>query len=156
MYTLINYNRLLLNKTLNNTLITLPNIKLKRPFSASTDASSTLAYPASFTTNEDMYVNPMSRTIKATFVTPENKEFDAIGLIGICGGKKNCTTCHIILEKHVYNNIDPPSEEEEDILDLSMGNQQNPIPGRSRLGCCVIVSKGLSDARITIPWSSMK
>lgn len=40
---------------------------------------------------------------------------------GACGGECACSTCHIILEKEVFDALEAPTEEEEDMLDLALG-----------------------------------
>lgn len=32
-----------------------------------------------------------------------------------------CSTCHVILEQEVFDKLDEPEEEEEDMLDLALG-----------------------------------
>lgn len=41
-----------------------------------------------------------------------------------------CSTCHVILEDHVYDKLPTPAIEEEDMLDLAYG-----LSDTSRLGC---------------------
>lgn len=43
-----------------------------------------------------------------------------------------CSTCHVILEEEVFDSLDDPSEEEEDMLDQAFG-----LTPTSRLGCQV-------------------
>ena len=38
-----------------------------------------------------------------------------------CGGELACSTCHAILEQALYDKLEPPDEEEEDMLDLAWG-----------------------------------
>jgi 2Fe-2S ferredoxin len=54
-----------------------------------------------------------------------------------------CTTCHVIV-KEGFNSLNPPDENEEDMLDRAWG--LNP---QSRLSCQAIVSK--EDLVIEIP-----
>ncbi|PHJ23393.1 adrenodoxin-type ferredoxin [Cystoisospora suis] len=71
---------------------------------------------------------------------------NGVDLEGACGGCCSCSTCHIILEQHVYCQLPEPSEEEEDMLDLAAC-----LTPTSRLGCQVRVSKQLSQAKIRLP-----
>ena len=57
-----------------------------------------------------------------------------------------CSTCHVVLEQHVYDGLPPPEEEELDMLDLAFG-----LTDTSRLGCQIKVAKLLEGARITVP-----
>ena len=54
-----------------------------------------------------------------------------------------CTTCHVILRKG-YEALEPPEEEEEDLLDKAWG-----LEATSRLSCQAIV--GEEDLVIQIP-----
>ena len=40
---------------------------------------------------------------------------------GACGGECACSTCHVILEQDVFDSLEEPDEEEEDMLDLALG-----------------------------------
>lgn len=53
-----------------------------------------------------------------------------IELEGACEGVCACSTCHVILEKHIYDNLPEASENEEDMLDQAFG-----LTATSRLGC---------------------
>lgn len=53
-----------------------------------------------------------------------------IDLEGACDMSLACSTCHVILNDEIFSGIDPPSMEEEDLLDLAYG-----LTDTSRLGC---------------------
>ena len=55
-----------------------------------------------------------------------------IEIEGACGGEMACSTCHVILEKRIYDKLAKPVDEEEDMLDLAIG-----LTPTSRLGCQV-------------------
>lgn len=57
---------------------------------------------------------------------------------GACEGAMACSTCHVIVDPEWFARIDPPSEDEEDMLDLAPG-----LKPTSRLGCQVIVTEAL-------------
>ena len=63
-----------------------------------------------------------------------------------CGGELACSTCHVILEQALYDKLEPPDEEEEDMLDLAWG-----LEDTSRLCCQIKVSPQLKDAKFVIP-----
>ncbi len=69
-----------------------------------------------------------------------------IDLEGACECSIACSTCHVILEDDVFDDLPEPSEEEEDMLDLAYG-----LTPTSRLGCQVIVEKEHEDIRIELP-----
>ena len=101
-------------------------------------------------------------TIKIIFVNADNDEqeieaqvglsileiahMNNIDLEGACEGSLACATCHVVLEQDIYDSLQEPSEEEEDMLDLAFG-----LTHTSRLGCQVILTKELDGMRIKLP-----
>lgn len=69
-----------------------------------------------------------------------------IDLEGACEGSLACSTCHVIFEKEVYNNLAEISEDEEDMLDLAFG-----LTETSRLGCQIIVTPELEGITVKVP-----
>ena len=67
-------------------------------------------------------------------------------MIGACEGSLACSTCHVILEQDMYNKLEEPTDEENDMLDLAPG-----LTETSRLGCQVIMSKDLDGMVVTLP-----
>lgn len=59
---------------------------------------------------------------------------------GPCGGKMNCSTCHIYLDSQTYKALPPPVEEELDMLDLAFEPKET-----SRLGCQVKFDPSLAE-----------
>ncbi len=57
-----------------------------------------------------------------------------------------CSTCHVILEEKIYNSLNEPKVEEEDLLDLAFG-----LTETSRLGCQTIISKNFEGTKIFLP-----
>lgn len=56
---------------------------------------------------------------------------------GACGGSCACSTCHVIVESdEMYDKMEEPSDDENDMLDLAFG-----LTETSRLGCQVKMSK---------------
>jgi ferredoxin len=43
------------------------------------------------------------------------------GGIGACEASLACSTCHVILEPDVFERLEEPSDEENDMLDLAFG-----------------------------------
>lgn len=63
-----------------------------------------------------------------------------------CEGSLACATCHMVLDADWFEKLDPPSEEEEDMLDLAFG-----LTKTSRLTCQIRVSDELEGLRVTLP-----
>jgi ferredoxin, 2Fe-2S len=57
-----------------------------------------------------------------------------------------CSTCHVILSPATYAKLPPPSEEEEDMLDLASG-----LTKTSRLGCQIIAAPELDGMEVQLP-----
>ena len=58
---------------------------------------------------------------------------------GACGGSCACSTCHVIVDgDDMYDKMEEPSDDENDMLDLAFG-----LTETSRLGCQVKMSQGL-------------
>ena len=72
-----------------------------------------------------------------------------IDIEGACEGALACSTCHVIVDPCDYNRLSPPSEEEEDMLDLAFGLQET-----SRLCCQIIVEKDIDGIKVTLPDAS--
>ena len=71
---------------------------------------------------------------------------NGISLEGACEGSLACSTCHIILEKKIFDKLPEPSEEEEDMLDLAL-----ELTDTSRLSCQISYQKELNGCRIRLP-----
>jgi len=63
-----------------------------------------------------------------------------------CEGSLACATCHMVLDADWYEKLDPPSEDEEDMLDLAFG-----LTKTSRLTCQIRVSDALDGLRVSLP-----
>lgn len=72
-------------------------------------------------------------------------EYD-IELEGACEGVCACSTCHVILEDKVYDNLPEASEDEEDMLDQAFG-----LTATSRLGCQIKLTNKHNGMLIKIP-----
>lgn len=72
-------------------------------------------------------VNALAREGESLLDVAHNNGID---LEGACESSLACSTCHVILESEVYDTLDEPCEEEEDLLDLAYG-----LTHTSRLGC---------------------
>ncbi|MSO71365.1 MAG: 2Fe-2S iron-sulfur cluster binding domain-containing protein [Alphaproteobacteria bacterium] len=65
---------------------------------------------------------------------------------GACEGALACSTCHVIVDPAWYERLSPPSEEEEDMLDLALG-----LTRTSRLGCQIILRPELNGLTLRLP-----
>jgi 2Fe-2S ferredoxin len=100
---------------------------------------------------------------KMTFVSPDGtvrKEVEApvglsvleiahrndIDLEGACEGSLACSTCHVVVDPKWYDDLDDPTEEEEDMLDLAFG-----LTHTSRLGCQIKMTEDLDGLVVTLP-----
>lgn len=71
-----------------------------------------------------------------------------VDLEGACEGTLSCSTCHLIFEpkEMARLNLDEPSDEELDMLDLAYG-----LEDTSRLGCQIIVTKDFGGITLRVP-----
>ncbi|HRW60759.1 MAG: ferredoxin family 2Fe-2S iron-sulfur cluster binding protein [Rhodospirillales bacterium] len=69
-----------------------------------------------------------------------------IDLEGACEGSLACSTCHVIVDAEWYDRLDPPTEEEEDMLDLAFG-----LTHTSRLGCQIRMTDDLDGLIVKLP-----
>ena len=69
-----------------------------------------------------------------------------IDLEGACEGSLACSTCHVIVDRDWFDDLDEASEEEEDMLDLAFG-----LTHTSRLGCQIKMTEELDGLVVTLP-----
>ncbi|MDA1091049.1 MAG: 2Fe-2S iron-sulfur cluster-binding protein [Proteobacteria bacterium] len=69
-----------------------------------------------------------------------------IDLEGACEGGMACSTCHVIVHEDWFLKLDPPSEEEEDMLDMAYD-----LTKTSRLGCQITMSAALDGIVVSLP-----
>ncbi|KAF4555180.1 Adrenodoxin-like protein [Elsinoe fawcettii] len=66
---------------------------------------------------------------------------------GACGGSCACSTCHVIVEDgDMYDKMEEPDDDENDMLDLAFG-----LTETSRLGCQIKMSKALDGLVVRLP-----
>lgn len=65
---------------------------------------------------------------------------------GACGGSCACSTCHVIVDPELYDNIPEPDDDENDMLDLAFG-----LTETSRLGCQIKMTKDIDGIRVALP-----
>lgn len=66
-------------------------------------------------------------------------------MLAACGGALACATCHVIVDPDWYDRLDPPSADEEDLLDTAHG-----LTATSRLCCQIRLSDALDGIRVTL------
>jgi len=71
---------------------------------------------------------------------------DGQPLEGTCEGQMACSTCHVIVDAADFDRLPPPSEDEEDMLDLAAGATRT-----SRLSCQIWLDETLDGLTIRIP-----
>ena len=69
-----------------------------------------------------------------------------IDIEGACEGSLACSTCHVIVEKKWFDMLEPPTEDEEDMLDLAFGLEET-----SRLGCQIVMTEELDGLTVRLP-----
>ncbi|XP_046903762.1 adrenodoxin [Hypomesus transpacificus] len=74
-----------------------------------------------------------------------NQKLDFDGF-GACEGTLACSTCHLILDQPVYDQLGNLADEEMDMLDLAYG-----LTDTSRLGCQVCLTEELEGITLRIP-----
>jgi len=67
-------------------------------------------------------------------------------LEGACEGVMACSTCHVIVDAGDFENLPPPTEEEEDLLDLAAHATRT-----SRLACQIILREDMGSLNVRIP-----
>ena len=87
-------------------------------------------------------------------------------ILGWCLGECSiaCSTCHVILEPEVYDVLEEPTEDEEDMLDMAFGLTETyvfirsvavrlitELCARSRLGCQVLVQEEMEGMKVVLP-----
>lgn len=72
-----------------------------------------------------------------------------IDIEGACEGSMACSTCHVVVEEEWFPRLEPPCEEEEDMLDLAFG-----LTRTSRLGCQITMTEALDGLTVRLPEST--
>ncbi|MDB5505445.1 MAG: Ferredoxin, 2Fe-2S [Devosia sp.] len=68
-----------------------------------------------------------------------------------CGGACACATCHVYVGEHWFDQLPPPSDDEEDLLFSTLDKRPT-----SRLSCQIILNDGLDGLTLTLAESSRK
>ena len=129
-----------------------PSLPISRGLSTSAAAlHGGITRPAPGTGVKIHFVDPKGNTLKSVEANEGDDllsiahEYD-IDLEGACEGSIACSTCHVILEPDVYDTLEEPCDDENDMLDLAFG-----LTDTSRLGCQVKVSKDQDGMKVQLP-----
>ena len=76
----------------------------------------------------------------------EVAQADGQPLEGTCEGQMACSTCHVIVAAEDFAKLPPPSEDEEDMLDLAAGATRT-----SRLACQIVLTPTMDGLTVRIP-----
>ena len=69
-----------------------------------------------------------------------------VDIEGACEGSLACSTCHVIVDPKYFELLQPPTEDEEDMLDLAFGLEET-----SRLGCQIVMTEELDGLVVRLP-----
>ena len=96
------------------------------------------------------FTDPHGREVVADVEAGDNLlrvgQAAGLPLEGTCEGQMACSTCHVILPPEWFVALLPPSEEEEDLLDLAMGACRT-----SRLSCQIDLTEALDGLEVKVP-----
>ena len=73
-------------------------------------------------------------------------EDDLDGVEAICGGSLSCATCHVYVAEEWFGKLEPPSENEKDLL-----AGLEAVNDKSRLSCQLKMSDEFDGIEVTIP-----
>eukprot|EP00286_Rhodomonas_abbreviata_P009505 CAMPEP_0181330758 /NCGR_PEP_ID=MMETSP1101-20121128/24100_1 /TAXON_ID=46948 /ORGANISM="Rhodomonas abbreviata, Strain Caron Lab Isolate" /LENGTH=174 /DNA_ID=CAMNT_0023440095 /DNA_START=188 /DNA_END=712 /DNA_ORIENTATION=- len=102
-------------------------------------------------------------TVKITFLQEKDKkqitvdapvgmnvlrvaQANEVELEGACECSLACSTCHVILDGELFDSLEEPTDDENDMLDLAFG-----LTETSRLGCQITVTEEMEGALFKIP-----
>ena len=71
---------------------------------------------------------------------------NGIDIEGACEGQMACSTCHVVVAPEWYGRLEPPSEDEQDMLDLAFG-----LTRTSRLACQIDITETLDGLVVRLP-----
>ena len=96
-------------------------------------------FRADGTLDKEVQAAPGQRLLDVAWAAREPLE-------GVCEGVMACSTCHVIVDEEDFERLPPPSEEEEDLLDLAAHATRT-----SRLACQIILREDMQSLSVRIP-----
>jgi len=88
----------------------------------------------------------LSLTDAAKFGTGDGSDVLAEYIECACSGIMACSTCHVVVHPDWFDRVGPPSENEQDMIDLAFEPQPT-----SRLGCQIELKKDFDGLVIMLP-----
>ena len=71
---------------------------------------------------------------------------EGLGVEAICGGQCACATCHCLLDDAWFSKLDPPGEDESELLE----SLEHFDPERSRLTCQIEITPDMAGLSLQI------
>ncbi len=97
-----------------------------------------------------VFIRPSGETIEVMGNVGESvlnvAHANEIEMEGACEGSMACSTCHVIVDDNWVNKLPSPTDEEQDMLDLTYG-----LTRKSRLGCQIRLTEGLAGLVLKLP-----
>ncbi|HBT33081.1 MAG TPA: ferredoxin [Pusillimonas sp.] len=98
------------------------------------------------------YVDPDGNTTTLDVPEGQNLMQAAVqngidGIVGECGGSLVCATCHCYVDPNRLSELNPPTEEELELLDEVAAQRKE----NSRLSCQIKACASLDDLSIAVP-----
>ncbi len=110
----------------------------------------------------DEHLDPDAKHVHVVFVRKDGSEKEVEGRVGqnllrlaqkndvelegACECSIACSTCHVVLDGDVFDNLPEASEEEEDMLDQAFG-----LTETSRLGCQIVLDESMEGMKVVLP-----
>jgi len=100
-----------------------------------------------------IFIDAQENQFNADIAVGENLMQGAVdnmidGILGECGGVMSCATCHCYIDPQWQALIPPPSEREEDMLDMAIEPNEH-----SRLSCQIKITEELDGLVVRLPKS---
>lgn len=112
--------------------------------------------------SQNFFFSTAKKKIKFTFINKDNSKTEVEGEIGksvldiahenkidlegACESSLACSTCHVYVQPDLYDKLEPPKDEECDLLDLAFA-----LTEYSRLGCQLKISPLYEGTTIKLP-----
>ena len=71
------------------------------------------------------------------------------GIDALCGGMRQCDTCHVYIDREWTATVGPPGPEEQDMLDALAGSIE--VRSSSRLSCQIHIDESLDGLTVEVP-----
>ena len=95
---------------------------------------------------DDAGIETVLHAVPGNSVMETATENDLPGILGDCGGKLVCGTCHVVVDDGPWA-ADQILPDEDDMLDYTA----TPRGARSRLSCQLVVTEACDGSRLRLP-----